>query len=50
MEPSIKDILELVHLSKYNVAGIGGVYPDATMIQEEKYPLMNKLTLNSSRQ
>lgn len=35
-EPSIKEILDLGKLSTYNIVGIGGVYPDATIIQEEK--------------
>ncbi|HWO78378.1 MAG TPA: sugar-binding transcriptional regulator [Bacillus sp. (in: firmicutes)] len=42
-EPSIKEILELGCLSKYIVVGIGGLSPDATIIQEEKMTL-NELT------
>jgi DNA-binding transcriptional regulator LsrR (DeoR family) len=42
-EPSIKEILELGTLSKYMLVGIGGVSPDATIIQEEKMTL-NELT------
>lgn len=42
-EPSIKDILELVKFTKYIIVGIGGIYPDATIIQEEKMT-MNELT------
>ncbi|RJR13816.1 sugar-binding transcriptional regulator [Candidatus Parcubacteria bacterium] len=42
-EPSIKEILELGTLSKYILVGIGGVSPDATIIQEEKMTL-NELT------
>ncbi|MFZ3591614.1 sugar-binding transcriptional regulator [Bacillus sp. DJP31] len=42
-EPSIKEILELGSLSKYIVVGIGGISPDATIIQEEKMTL-NELT------
>lgn len=43
LEPSVKDILDLAKLSKYIVVGIGGVYPDATIIQEEKMTI-NELT------
>ncbi|MFD1739526.1 sugar-binding transcriptional regulator [Bacillus salitolerans] len=42
-EPSIKEILELGGLAKYIVVGIGGISPDATIIQEEKMTL-NELT------
>jgi lsr operon transcriptional repressor len=42
-EPSIKDILDLSKFTKYIVVGIGGTYPDATIIQEEKMT-MNELT------
>jgi lsr operon transcriptional repressor len=35
-EPAINEILELGKLSKYIIVGIGGIYPDATIIQEEK--------------
>ncbi|MBD1379446.1 sugar-binding transcriptional regulator [Metabacillus arenae] len=42
-EPSIKEILDLARLSKYMIVGIGGIYPDATIIQEEKMTL-NELT------
>ncbi|MBM7619205.1 DNA-binding transcriptional regulator LsrR (DeoR family) [Bacillus tianshenii] len=47
-EPSIKDILELGTLSKYILVGIGGVSPDATIIQEEKMTL-NELTFIKQR-
>jgi DNA-binding transcriptional regulator LsrR (DeoR family) len=49
MEPSIKEILDLAKLSKYNVVGIGGVYPDATIIQEEKMTI-NELTFIKQQQ
>jgi lsr operon transcriptional repressor len=49
LEPSIKEILELANLSKYNVVGIGGVYPDATIIQEEKMTV-NELTYIKQQQ
>ncbi|PEL13844.1 sugar-binding transcriptional regulator [Bacillus sp. AFS017336] len=42
-EPSIKDILELAKFTKYIIVGIGGIDPDATIIQEEKMT-MNELT------
>ncbi|WP_078382023.1 sugar-binding transcriptional regulator [Sutcliffiella halmapala] len=42
-EPSIKEILALGCLSKYILVGIGGVCPEATIIQEEKMTL-NELT------
>lgn len=48
-EPSIKEILDLAKLSKYNVVGIGGVYPDATIIQEEKMTI-NELTFIKQQQ
>ncbi|XXM70723.1 sugar-binding transcriptional regulator [Lysinibacillus sphaericus] len=49
LEPSIKDILDLASLSKFNVVGIGGVYPDATIIQEEKMTV-NELTFIKQQQ
>lgn len=42
-EPSVKDILNLAKLSKYIIIGIGGLSPDATIIQEEKMTI-NELT------
>ncbi|PLR79196.1 aminotransferase [Bacillus sp. V3-13] len=42
-EPSVKEILDLAQLCKYMIVGIGGIYPDATIIQEEKMTL-NELT------
>lgn len=35
-EPSIKEVLELAKFTKYIIVGIGGIYPDAKIIQEEK--------------
>ncbi|WHZ58738.1 sugar-binding transcriptional regulator [Metabacillus hrfriensis] len=42
-EPSVKEFLDLAKLSKYVVVGIGGIYPDATIILEEKMTI-NELT------
>ncbi|MFS0781758.1 sugar-binding transcriptional regulator [Bacillus sp. 1P06AnD] len=38
-EPAIKQILDFIHLSAYSLVGIGGVYSDATIIQEESLSL-----------
>ncbi|PLR79821.1 aminotransferase [Bacillus canaveralius] len=43
IEPSIKEILDLAMIAKYIIIGIGGIYPEATIIQEEKMT-MNELT------
>jgi lsr operon transcriptional repressor len=42
-EPSVKEILDLAFLTKYVAIGIGGVYPDATIIKVEKMTI-NELT------
>lgn len=48
-EPSIKEILSLGRLSKYILVGIGGVCPEATIIQEEKMT-WNELTFIKQQQ
>lgn len=48
-EPSIEEILALGRLSKYILVGIGGICPDATIIQEEKMTL-NELTFIKRQQ
>ena len=42
-EPSVKQILDLAKLSNYVIIGIGGLYPEATIILEEKMTI-NELT------
>ncbi len=48
-EPSIKEILHLSQLAKYIIVGIGGVYADATIIQEENMTI-NELTYIKQQQ